>query len=65
VNRIRHVFKVATARSTGARNELTWCDVIIGATALERGSPLITGDRALYNAVTKLRGEARWFQPGG
>jgi predicted nucleic acid-binding protein len=39
-------------------------DVIIGATALERGIPLITGDRALSNAVTKLGGEARWFALG-
>jgi hypothetical protein len=40
-------------------------DVIIGATAIERGSPLITGDRALYNAVNNLGGEARLFRPGG
>ena len=40
-------------------------DVTIGATAIERGSPLITGDRALYNAVNNLGGEARLFRPGG
>jgi predicted nucleic acid-binding protein len=40
-------------------------DVAIGAMALERGIALITGDRALWNAVSKLGGDARWFRPGG
>jgi RHS repeat-associated protein len=39
-------------------------DATIGATALEHGLPLITGDRALANAVSKLGGEARYFRPG-
>jgi hypothetical protein len=39
-------------------------DATIGATALERGLPLITGDRALANAVMKLGGEVRLFTPG-
>ena len=39
-------------------------DATIGATALERGVPLITGDRALWNSVLKLGGDARWFAPG-
>jgi RHS repeat-associated protein len=40
-------------------------DVAIGATALDRGIPLITGDKALWAAVSKLGGDARWFAPGG
>ena len=39
-------------------------DATIGATALERDIPLITGDRALWQALLKLGGDARWFAPG-
>jgi RHS repeat-associated protein len=39
-------------------------DAVIGATALERGMTLITGDRALWQAVIKLGGDARFFRPG-
>jgi predicted nucleic acid-binding protein len=34
-------------------------DATLGATALARGIPLITGDVALFNAFTKLGGEGR------
>jgi YD repeat-containing protein len=58
--------RVATAlRAFGASAQGFANDATIGATALERGSPLITGDRALYNAVTSLGGDARLIRPGG
>ncbi|MGI8792042.1 MAG: RHS repeat-associated core domain-containing protein, partial [Acidimicrobiales bacterium] len=57
--------QVATQlRGFGAAAQGLENDAIIGATALERGIPLITGDRALWNAVLKLGGDARWFAPG-
>jgi len=34
-------------------------DGIIGATAIERGSTLVSNDKALVNAVTKLGGKAK------
>lgn len=34
-------------------------DAIVGATALAYGIPLITGDYALTNAVSKLGGKVR------
>lgn len=49
----------------GASSQGLEGDATIGATALERGIPLITGDRALWNAVGKLGRDARWFVPGG
>ncbi|GEM_PF-6838478 len=52
-------------RGFGAKAQGFDNDVVIGATALERGSPLITGDWALANTVSKLGGDARWFAPGG
>jgi len=55
----------AQLRGFGAAAQGLENDAIIGATALERGIPLITGDRALWNAVIKLGGDARWFAPGG
>ncbi len=51
-------------RGFGAATQGLENDAIIGATALERGIPLITGDRALWNAILKLGGDARWFAPG-
>ena len=57
--------QVATQlRGFGAAAQGFENDATIGATALERGIPLITGDRALANAVMKLGGEVRWFVPG-
>jgi len=55
----------AQLRAFGANAQGLENDATIGATSLERGIPLITGDRALANAVTKLGGEVRWFAPGG
>lgn len=55
----------AALRSFGASAKGFENDATIGATALERGSPLITGDAALWNAIIKLGGDARWFAPGG
>jgi RHS repeat-associated protein len=52
-------------RGFGASQQGLENDATIGATALERGIPLITGDKALYNAVVKLGGDARLFTPGG
>lgn len=40
-------------------------DMAIGATALDLGIPLVTGDRALAQAIAKLGGEARLFRQGG
>lgn len=54
----------AQLRAFGAAAQGLENDAIIGATALERGIPLITGDLALWNAVLKLGGEARLFAPG-
>lgn len=51
-------------RGFGAAAQGLENDATIGATALENGMPLITGDWALYNSVIKLGGEARWFAPG-
>jgi len=51
-------------RGLGAAAQGLENDATIGATALERGIPLITGDSALADAVIKLGGEARWFAPG-
>lgn len=54
----------AQLRAFGAAAQGFENDATIGATALERALPLITGDRALANAVMKLGGEVRWFAPG-
>jgi hypothetical protein len=57
--------QVATQlRGFGAAAQGLGNDATIGATAPENDIPLITGDRALANAVMKLGGEARWFAPG-
>ena len=47
------VFNKNYKRNTAIEN-----DVIIGATALERDSPLITGDLALYDSMVKVRNTA-------
>jgi predicted nucleic acid-binding protein len=54
----------AQLRAFGAAARGLGNDATIGATALENDIPLITGDRALANAVMKLGGEVRWFAPG-
>lgn len=54
----------AQLRAFGAAERGLINDATIGATALERGIPLITGDEALWNAVTKLGGDVRFFRPG-
>jgi predicted nucleic acid-binding protein len=57
--------QVATQlRALGAAVQGLENDATIGATALENDIPLITGDRALANAVMELAGEVRWFAPG-
>ena len=48
-------------RGFGAATRGLENDAIIGATAIETGLPLITGDKALYNEVNKLGGQARLF----
>lgn len=54
----------AQLRAFGAAAQGLENDATIGATALERGIPLITGDRALWQSILKLGGDARWFRPG-
>jgi predicted nucleic acid-binding protein len=51
-------------RAFGAKAQGFDNDVTIGATALERGSPLITGDWALANAGAKLGEESPLVRSG-
>lgn len=46
-------------RAFGAATQGFENDAVICATALEKGIPLITGDRAFGNAVAKLGGEVQ------
>jgi hypothetical protein len=56
--------QVATQlRAFGAAAKGLGNDATIGATALENGIPLITGDRALASAVMKLGGVVRLLRP--
>jgi len=48
-----------TMREYGANETGIYNDATIGATSLDRGLPLITGDNALGSAVQELGGEWR------
>jgi predicted nucleic acid-binding protein len=58
IGSVRSQLRQFNADPTTAHN-----DSIIGATALERGIPLITGDEDLWHSVLKLGGEARMYHP--